>query len=43
MEHSYLKILEEINYIPKSTIISKILMMKNLKEFAARNTTTVNG
>lgn len=43
LECSYTKILEEINYIPKTTIISKILMMKNLKEFTAQNTTLVNG
>ncbi len=42
LEYSYTKILEGINYIPKTTIISKILMMKNFKDFTGKSALSAN-
>lgn len=43
LEHSYTKILENTNFIPKQTLASKLISMANFKEYMAQNSMPVNG
>lgn len=42
LEHSYTKILENTNFIPKQTLASKLISMANFKEYMAQNSMPVN-